>query len=324
MRVVVGLVLRFGLVQPEGPDARLVVVLPALLPHELACRGVGGVVEDRGLLEAHLHVDAGLGAHEQVRVAHLLVVLRRERDLGPHRDHELDAHGRELGDRGRRVREVLLVEAEVPHPRPVEEVADDHVERQSPAPVLAGHLEQLLGVPIAQLALPEAESVLRHRRRAARRRGVRAHDLCGRVAGGDPVVELAGRRGVPLRPVPRERRPADARVVPEEPVPRAGQHERHARLGVAVRQLERAALEVEQVLLVPTHPEQLLAGVGHEGRRHGVVAAGDRVEPAGLQPQAATGRQLREQVPAVRAPELELAPRHVDVHVGGVVHADGP
>ena len=257
--------------------------------------------------------------------AHLLVVLRRERDLGPHRDHELDAHGRELGDHGRRVREVLLVEAEVPHPRPVEEVADDHVERQSPAPVLAGHLEQLLRRSNSAACTARSRSpysgIIGGR---PGRRGVRAHDLCGRVAGGDPVVQLAGRRGVPLRPVPPERRPADARVVPEEPVPRAGQHERHARLGVAVRQLERAALEVEQVLLVLTHPEQLLAGVGHEGRRHGVVAAGDRVEPAGLQPQAATGRQLREQGPAVRAPELELAPRHVDVHVGGVVHADGP
>ena len=48
-------------------------------------------------------------------------------------------------------------------------------------------------------------------------------------------------------------------------------------------QLERAALEVEQLLLVLPHPVQLLVRIGLEARRDPEVAAGDRGEAPSLE-----------------------------------------
>src|SRR5699024_12252258 len=65
-----------------------------------------------------------------------------------------------------------------------------------------------------------------------------------------------------------EGRPADCGVVPEESVSEAGDDERHTGLGIAVRQLEGRALQVQHMLLVLPHTGQVLIRVCLEGGRH--------------------------------------------------------
>ena len=111
-------------------------------------------------MDAH----ATLGADQQVLLLEAREVLRFEGDLRPDRDHEFDPELGELGDH-RRVRPELVLEPVVAHLWPVEEVGDDDVQRQAAALVLARDLEELLLVPVAELALPVAEAVLGHHRR---------------------------------------------------------------------------------------------------------------------------------------------------------------
>src|SRR5665647_2881440 len=73
-------------------------------------------------------------------------------------------------------------------------------------------------------------------------------------------------------------------------------------------QLERAAPQVEDVLLVLAHPVELLAGVRIERRSDLVVAADDRLEGSGLQLERAARVELAQQDGAVRVAELNAAP----------------
>jgi len=262
--VVVVLVLRFGYIQPEGLDAQVEVVLLALVPHVGASGGIGRVVEHARVLESHVKVDAGLRPHQQVILAHFFVILRRDRALRPDGDHQLDAERAQLLHHRGGVGEEGFVESEIAHPGPVEAIGHDDVHGQAATLVLAGNLQQFLLVPIAQLALPKPEAVLRHHGGLAGGRRERAHDLSRVVPRGDPVVGLPSGCRLPLGPVHGEGGRPNAGVVPEEPVAGAGQDERNAGLRIAMRKLEDAPLQVHHMLLVLTHSVKLLAGIGLE------------------------------------------------------------
>ena len=288
-------VLGLCLVEPEGADPQVVVVAAAEVPEGRTGLRVGRVEEDARSLERHLDVDAALGAHEEVAPLERVEVLRVDRHLRPDRHHELHPELLELGHHRRWIRPELVVEPIVAHRRPVEEVSDDDVQRHTTPVVLAGDVEQLLLVPVPQLALPVAEAVLRHHRGVPGRGRIGAADLGRGGPGGDPVVELLRGLRRPLRAVGRERSSSDRRVVPEEAVAEARHHERDAGLRVAMGQLERAALEVQDVLLVLPHPVQLLHRAGFERRQDPVVSADDRLVAASLELEGPPGGELAQQ-----------------------------
>ena len=72
---IVGAVLGFGLIEPEGVDAKVRIVGLAFSPHELARLGIGGVEELVGLLVHVRHIDAPFAADEETVFKHGLVVL---------------------------------------------------------------------------------------------------------------------------------------------------------------------------------------------------------------------------------------------------------
>ena len=221
---------------------------------------------------------------------------------------------------GLRVGPELCVEAEIAHQRPMEEVDDDQVDRDVAALELAGGLKQLLLVPVAQLALPEAQAPLRHDGRVAGGVGVLALDLRRGVAGGDPVVDLVAGRCLPLRAGFGERGAADRRIVPQEAVALRGDDERHRHLRVAVSQFQGRALEVHDGLLVFAHAVQVFMRVGVECDRGAGSAAGQRLVFARLEPQRAAVVGLLEQHSAVGVGERELAAAVPTGHARG--HGD--
>ena len=324
---VIGAVFRLGLVQPEDAHAVVVVVLLDLAPEVGAGVGVGGVKEQGVLVhKAHLAVHALVAAGEEALLVHLPEVLALERDLRPDGDHQLHAHGLELLDHGLGIGPELLVKAEVAHVRPVEEVHDDHVHGDAAAVVLARDVQELLLVPIAQLALPEAQAVLGHLGRVADGVGVLALDVAGGVAGADPVVHLLGALGGPLHEVAAKARPADGGIVPEEAVALVGEHKGHARLGIALGQLKRGVLDVEHVLLVLAHAVELFPVVG--GKAHGEleVPGHDGLEEPGLDVEGAGAGALGEQdlAPGVVVGDLQaVGPVQAAHHRGEVPYADG-
>ena len=85
-----------------------------------------------------------------------------------------------------------------------------------------------------------------------------------RVAGRDPIVDLAGTIGHPAGPVGRQLDAAHGGRVPQEPVPPARHHERHRDFGVALDKVDDQALLVETAMKVLTEPEELLVLVGAE------------------------------------------------------------
>ena len=138
----------------------------------------------------------------------------------------------------------------------------------------------------------------------------------GGVARGDEVIQPLGGVGPPRGHVFGERRLADGRVVPQKAIAPAGHHKGHARLGVAVRKLQRAALDVQAVLLVLPHAKELFVGMGLKAGRQAVVAAGQPLELAALDFQrgavlalqvAAVARELLQQQLSLLVEEYQLA-----------------
>ncbi len=269
---VVDRVLGFRLVEPEKAYAPVVVTLLDRSPEILPRSRIGRVVEERVAAELHGDAHSTIDADEIALAQHLLVMGASRLDGGPYRDHELDSHGIKLADHGLGIGPVGGVEVPIALLYPVEEVDDDDGDGQSPALVLARRLEELPLRPVSQLALPEAHAVVGHHRNLARRFRVRLLDLGGRIPRGNPVVEGLRRVSLPLGEVFPEDDLADGRVVPQEAVASAREREGYAHLRVAVRELKAAALHVHVGLLVLTHAEYLLVGIGLEAHREPVIA----------------------------------------------------
>jgi hypothetical protein len=261
---------------------------------------------------------AVLGADEVPALLHHRVVLAQRRDRGPHRDDELDAELRQLAHHRRRVGPLRRVELPLAQVRPVEEVADDGVQRQPAPGVLAGDAEELLLGAVAQLALPEAGGPLRQHGGVPGGRRVAPHGLRG-PPGRDPVVDLPGAVGHPARAVPGQLHPPDRGVVPQKRVAPVGGQHRDGDLGVALHQVEDGALLVQQAVLVLAEPVQPLALVRREALLQAVVAvAGGGVE-AGARPPEVGSLLCQQLRPGVGAQEADQA---LGVHLGGD-RADG-
>ena len=145
----------------------------------------------------------------------------------------------------------------------MEEVRDDHREREPAAVVLPRHLEQLFLRAVAELGLPEPCRPLREHGSVASDIGVPRGDL-GRGASGDPVVDLAGAVGDPAGGGGPELDTADGRVVPEEAIAAARHEERDAHLRVALHEVEHDALLVQPAVGVLAQAEEALALIGGE------------------------------------------------------------
>ena len=264
MLKVVDAKVRLRVVQPEPVDAQVVVVLLADLPDVLARLGIEGVDLHAVALVVVGLLGAALGADQQAPLHHGAEVLALAVHGGPDGDDHLDAHLVELVHHGLGVRPVDRVELPVALHGPVEEVDDDLVDVDALGLVLPGDGEHLVLRAVAQLALPKAHAVLREGAGAAGDGGVVLQDLLGVLRGGDPVVHLLGGAGDPLGVVLAEGHLAHGRVVPQEPVAQGRNRKRHRDLRIALRQLQRAALQVQIGLLVLAHAEDLLPVVALE------------------------------------------------------------
>ena len=222
-------------------------------------------------LEIHGCTHTPVGADQVAPPEKLLVVHGIRLHRRPYGHHESDTHLVQLPDHAFGVRPEVEVEVPVALVGPMKEVNDDDIQRQAPAPVLTGDVQQLFLVPVPQLALPEAHGPIRHHGRFACDIGIVALHFVWICAGGDPVVQLPGGCRRPVGHVAAEHHAAHRRVVPQEAVTEGRHHEGHAGLAVAVGQLQLTALDVQEGLLVLAHAVQLLVRVGFEPRGDAVV-----------------------------------------------------
>ncbi len=227
---IIGGKLRLRLIQPEGADAQICIILPAFLPHVLPCARVGGIHEHIVAVEDHLHVHAGIAFYQKSLLLHLLVILTAPVHLRPDGYHHPDTHILYLPDHRRRIREIFLVKTPVTAPGPMVVIDHQHIYRNLTLLVFPGNLQHLLLIVIAQLALPEAQTVLRHHRRPARHGRIGLLDLCRRVSRRDPVIQLPGIFRDPFRSVAAEMHLAYGRIMPQKAIPQAGNIERNTGL----------------------------------------------------------------------------------------------
>ena len=155
----------------------------------------------------------------------------------------------------------------------MEEIDDYHVKRDTLILVCAGHLEHFLRCPVAQLRLPQTQIPVRKLGRAACNIRVVFYDIRGRIANSDPVIDLLRGLRDPFGPVHTECRASDSRIVPEKTVAETRHGERHAYLGVSLRELKDTALHICAGLLVLAHSEDLLTVVRLESHSDPVVAS---------------------------------------------------
>ena len=141
----------------------------------------------------------------------------------------------QLVGHGLRIGPEFLVEAEVAHKRPMEEVDDDQIDRNALLPEGTRHVQQFLLIPVTQFALPETETPFGHDRSMPGGVGILVFNL--RIgADSDPIVDLVRDSRLPFGAVIAEGHGTDRRIVPQESVPFAGNHKRDGHLGVAMRQ----------------------------------------------------------------------------------------
>ena len=206
-----------------------VVILAELAPEKRPRLGMGAVQQagnDRAagirISETHEAVEAALGAHQQIAALQLSVVFAVGIHRRPDGDHHLDAKLLQFAHHGRRVGPVGGVELPFPHLRPMQIVDHDDRHGQAAAFVLAGHGQQLVLRPVAQLALPKTGGPGRQHWDVSREVGVTLHDAGAAFAGQDHVVDEPRGLGDP----PGLRTPqldaADGGIVPEQSVAAAG------------------------------------------------------------------------------------------------------
>ena len=253
-----------GVVEPERVDSQVGVILLADLPDVLARRRVERIdLHTVALIVVRL-LRAALGADQKPQLRHRVEVLALAVHGRPHGHHHLDAHLMQLVDHRLHIRPVRLVKLPVALQRPVEEINHDAVNLDALRLVPARYLQDLILRAVAEFALPQTHQIFRKMRRSSTHARVRRQNFLRRVRHGDPIVHLLRRARVPLRDVLAERHAADRGVVPEHAVAERRHHERNADLGVALRELERAPLQIEVRLLVLPHAVDLLAVVALE------------------------------------------------------------
>ncbi|MPM79166.1 hypothetical protein SDC9_126199 [bioreactor metagenome] len=167
------------------------MVIPfAFIPHIVPCPGIGNVIEHAVTAKPHAYLLSQFALYKQSLLTHLLIVLAFKRYLRPYRDHQLYPHRLQLIDHSLRVREEFRIKAKVPHLWPMEEITDNDIDGQVSFFILPGDAQQLLLIPIPELALPKAQTIFRHHRGETCCLCVGKTDLCGRVPRGDKVVHL--------------------------------------------------------------------------------------------------------------------------------------
>ena len=112
------------------------------------------------------------------------------------------------------IRPVFFIEFPVALYGPVEEIDDNLIDFDAFLLVAACHFKHFLLRTVAQLALPQAHTVLREFRRAAGHCGVIFQDLFRCIGCGQPVVHIFGRACSPFGVVLSEGYLSDSRIVP--------------------------------------------------------------------------------------------------------------
>ena len=169
-------------------------------------------------MEQHLYINTCVALHEESLLFHFFVILASPVDLRPDGNHRLDAHLMQLVDHCFRIREVFLVKTVITASWPVIVVDHKNIQRNAAFFVLARHVQNLLLVVVAQLALPQAHTVLREFRRAAGHCGVIFQDLFRCIGCGQPVVHIFGRACSPFGVVLSEGYLSDSRIVPQHTI----------------------------------------------------------------------------------------------------------
>ena len=169
-------------------------------------------------MEQHLNINTCITLHEKSLLFHFFVIFTSPVDLRPDGNHRLNAHLVQLIDHCLRIREVFLVKTVITASWPVIVVDHKNIQRNAAFFVLARHVQNLLLVVVAQLALPEAKAVLRHHRNFTNGICKVLFNFCRGIACGYPVVELLCGACQPFRCVRSEMNLTDRCIVPQEAV----------------------------------------------------------------------------------------------------------
>ena len=265
--------LRLCFIQPECADAEICIIFLYFLPYILSCSRICCIQKDIIPMEQHLYINTCVALYKESLLFHFFVIFTSPVNLRPDGNHRFDAHLMQLIDHRLRIREIFFVKTVIAASWPVIVVDHENIQRNAAFFVLARHVQNLLLIVVAQLALPEAQAVLRHHRNFTNGICEVLLDLRRSIACGYPVVELFCGARQPFGRVRSEMYFADRCIVPQEAVAKARYIKRNARLRIAVRQFQVASLQVHPLLLILSHTINLLIRVGIEGYFQMISAA---------------------------------------------------
>ena len=226
---------------------------------------------------------AAIHMHQISAFGHLLIIIGALIDSRPDGNHQVHAQLFQLVHHRLGIGEIARIELPIALRRPMEKINHNHVHRQAAFFVLAHHAKHLVLRLIAQLALPKSHQIPAHHGYTAGDGSVVFQYLRRSVRRSDPVVDLAGALRRPLGDVFTQRHIAHSGVIPQEAISSGRQHERNRRLRIALRQLQCAALQVQEILLILSQAVEALTLIGFKGHlRAPVLAAEHRREQSRL------------------------------------------
>ena len=248
---------RLRFIQPEKAYSFFVIILSAFFPKIIPGIRIGHIGKGTVFIKKLGQINTFFRLNQKSLLLHFFIIFTGTGHLRPYRYHQLHAHFLKRTHHAFRIREKFLVKTEISHSGPMKKVTHNNIQRDSPPVILSCCLKKLLLVPVPQLALPEAQAIFGHLRHSPGDRCISTFDFIRRIPCRNPIIHLPGTLCLPLCGIRTEADTPHRRIMPQETIPQAGQYKRNAYLGISLRKLQAAVLNVQKFLLVLPHSIQL-------------------------------------------------------------------
>ena len=161
----------------------------------------------------------------------------------------------------------------------MEEVDDDLVNFDALLLILAGDAQNLILCAVAELTLPKSHQILGEHLGPPRDSGVVFENQLRRICHGDPVIHFFCGTGSPFGIVFAEGHMAHGGIVPQKAVTQRRDGKGNGDLGIALGKLQHAALQIQTVLLILSHAENLFLFIAFKFDVQAVLASADHALP---------------------------------------------
>ena len=229
------------------------VILFNLFPYKCPCVWIGCIKKYFISSTEHRDPHTALTLHQIPFFFHLTEIFRTVIHRRPHRNHQLHAQLFQPSAHSRNIRPVFWIKPEISFLRPVKEICNDHIHRNSKFMVFFSYCQKFLLCTVAKFALPESQAILRHHRRFSCQAHIIFFNFRRRVSGDHKIINLFRRFRFPFRTVHCKGYTSNRRIIPQKSIAKTGNIKRYADLRISLRKFQHTPFHIHLMLLILSH-----------------------------------------------------------------------